>query len=139
MTKLGLLSAGAVLVLAAAAPAWAHHSFAMFDNGKEQIVSGSVAEFQWTNPHTWIELDAPDGKGGVRRWSIEGGSPTGLARQGWNRNLIKAGDKVRIAIHPFRNGDPGGSLIGIELPSGRVLGHPLERPADPQKPSGVNP
>lgn len=122
-----VLAVSAVLMLGAAAPALAHHSFAMFDVQKEQVISGEVAEFQWTNPHTWIEINVPDGAGGMKRWSVEGGSPVGLRRQGWTRTTVKPGDKVRVAIHPLRNGDPGGSLIGIELPGGRTLGHPVDK------------
>lgn len=118
-----------VLALAAVQPAAAHHSFAMFDMKKELILSGVVTDFQWTNPHIWIELDLSDPQGTVKHWSIEGGSIAGLSRQGWKRSTLKRGDKIRLAIHPLQNGDAGGSLIGIELPDGRTLGAPLQRPA----------
>jgi len=119
-----------VAMLAVAGPAAAHHSNAWLDMQKEVILNDAVVtEFQWTNPHTWIELDVPDGKGGVTHWSIEAGAVSGLARQGWKRTSLKPGDKIRIAIHPLHNGTAGGSLIGVELPDGRKLGAPVEKPA----------
>lgn len=122
---LGILT----MVLVAAGPASAHHSFAMFDMKKELVLEGVVAEFQWTNPHIWIEIDVPDGKGGMKHWSVEGGATAGLARQGWKRSTLKPGDKIRIAIHPLNNSNPGGSLIGLELPDGRKLGAPVDNPS----------
>jgi len=84
-----------------------------------------VMQFQWTNPHTWIELDVPDDKGVTQHWSIEGGSPLGLARQGWKRDLLKFGDVVTMVIHPMKDGSSGGSLMGIVLPDGRKFGASL--------------
>jgi Family of unknown function (DUF6152) len=105
--------------------AMAHHSFAMFDNNKEIIVTGTVSEFQWTNPHTWIEMEVADQSGQTKHWSIEGGSVIGLSREGWNRNTVRPGDKVTLVAHPLRDGTPGGSLMGITLPDGRHLGESL--------------
>jgi hypothetical protein len=115
-------------LLALAAPVGAHHSFAMFDNAKDMKLEGTVKEFQWTNPHTWIQLmvTAPDGK--VTEWSIEGSSPNGLRRQGWRAETIKAGDKVTVNIHPLKSGEPGGSLVNVTLPDGKVMGRQLPPP-----------
>ena len=110
----------------------AHHSFAMFDNAKEIIVTGVVTEFQWTNPHTWIEMDVADESGQLKHWSIEGGSVIGLSREGWTRNTVKVGDKVILVAHPLRDGTPGGSLMGITLPDGKHLGASLT-PETPSK------
>jgi len=117
------------ILLAVAGPAMAHHSFSMFDMKKELVLDAVVTEFQWTNPHIWIEIDVLDGKGGAKHWSVEGGAVAGLSRQGWKRSTLKPGDKIRIAIHPLHNGTAGGSLIGVELPDGRKLGAPVEKPA----------
>lgn len=123
--------AATAVMLAVAGPAAAHHSNAWLDMQKEIVLNDAVvAEFQWTNPHVWIELDVPDGKGTVKRWSIEAGSVTGLARQGWKRSSLKPGDKIsRIAIHPMKSGDPGGGFIGLEFTDGRKLGSPVDRKA----------
>ncbi|MEP7313391.1 MAG: DUF6152 family protein [Pseudomonadota bacterium] len=98
-----------------AASAQAHHSFAMFDNEKEQTIVGVVKEFQWTNPHIWVQVNVtgPDGK--VMEYSIEGGSPNGLKRQGWSRDTMKAGDKIVLKMHPLKDGMPGGSFMSAVI------------------------
>ena len=112
----------AVATVMAAAPASGHHSFAMFDREKEITLEGVVKEFQWTNPHTWIQLLVTDADGKVTEWNIEGTSPNGLKRQGWKSDAIKSGDKVTVVISPLRNGDKGGALIMATLPDGKTLG-----------------
>src|SRR5262245_24799131 len=94
----------------------AHHSFAMFDNQQEKTLTGTVKELQWTNPHIWIQMLVDDpATGAAVEWSIEGASPNNLARKGWSRTSIKAGDKVVIVIHPLKNGDHGGSLVKVTV------------------------
>jgi hypothetical protein len=114
------LIAGATL---AALPAAAHHSFVMFDTSKQVTLNGVVSSFEWTNPHTYIELDAADESGAVKHWSIELGSPSILRNSGWNHSTIKAGDKVTLLINPLKNGTPGGLLLQANLPDGRKLGN----------------
>jgi hypothetical protein len=109
----------------AAVPALAHHSFAMFENDKNMTLEGTVKEFQWTNPHTWIQLLVTGADGKVTEWSIEGGSPNGLRRQGWRAESIKAGDKVSVVIRPLKSGEPGGALVSVTLPDGKVLGRQI--------------
>ena len=111
-----------VLLGAAALPALAHHSFSMFDAQKEVVLKGKVKDFQWSTPHTWIQLDVTDATGKVVEWSIEGGSPNLVGRQGWKRNTFKPGDAVEITVHPLRDGQPGGSFVRAVLPDGRKLG-----------------
>lgn len=110
------------LSLAGVAPAVAHHSFNMFDDSKEVVLVGEVKEFQWSNPHTWIQLNVPDASGKVVEWSIEGGSPNLLGRQGWKRTTFRPGDAVQITVHPLRDGQPGGSFVRAVLPDGSRLG-----------------
>jgi hypothetical protein len=121
-------AAGALLTNS---PAMAHHSFAMFDINKEIVVQGTVTEFQWTNPHTWIEMDVADAKGETTHWSIEAGSVAGLSRQGWTRHILQPGDKITLVAHPLRDGKPGGSLMGVTLADGKHLGASLEQPKTP--------
>lgn len=111
---------GALLLLAASS-AFAHHSFAMFDRSKETTIVGTVHEFQWTNPHSWIELDVPNESGGVDKWSIELNSPNNLSRQGWHSDSLKAGDKISVVIWPLRSGEKGGLFISLTLPDGSTL------------------
>ena len=112
-----LLVAGTV---AAGVPALAHHSFAMFDQRKIMTLEGTVHEFQWTNPHSFIELDV-ENRGRTQRWSIELNSPNNLTRQGWRRTSLKAGEKVSVRVAPLRNGHPGGLFLDLTKPDGRVL------------------
>ncbi len=119
-------SQGLALCAAAAlcaAPVLAHHSANMFDPQKEVVLEGTIKEFQWTNPHIWIQVTVPNAKGGVEEWSVEGGSPNLVGRQGWKRNSFKAGDKVVMKIHPMRSGEPGGSFMSATFPDGRTLGN----------------
>jgi hypothetical protein len=115
------LMIGAVLCVSAAAQA--HHSFAMFDNEKEQTIEGTVKEFQWTNPHIWVQINVAGTDGKVTEYSIEGGSPNGLRRQGWSKDTMKAGDKIVMKMHPMKDGTPGGSLMTATV-NGVVLGRP---------------
>ena len=121
-----LIAIGAALLLGAAAapPALAHHSFAMFDQTKVVTLNGVVKEFEWTNPHAWIELMVPDAGGTPIKWGIELNSPNNLSRQGWKRTSIQAGDKVTIKLNPLRSGASGGLFNQIILPNGKVLGEP---------------
>jgi len=116
-----------ILVLATlSGPAWAHHSPAAFDRTKKVTLVGTVKEFRWQNPHTWIEVEVPDEKGTPVVWGVELTSPTYLIRAGWKSNIIKPGDKVTVVVNPVRSGEPAGIFVSLTLPDGREL---LERPA----------
>jgi hypothetical protein len=104
-----------------ASMAHAHHSFGMFDMTKEQTLTGTVTNFEWTNPHTWIWIEVATSSGGTDRWGIEGMSPNFLERRGWTKGSVKPGDKVSIVIHPVRDGRKGGSFVSITLPDGTVM------------------
>ena len=121
-------------VVFAAGPAFAHHSFAMFDSSKQTSVQGTVKEFQWTNPHSFIELTTANDAGGADLWSIELNSPNNLKRQGWKSTSIKPGDKVTLMFNPLRDGRKGGLFISVTLADGTVLGDPTRRGAPPTAP-----
>jgi hypothetical protein len=117
-----------VLVLAAMAtllieaPAFAHHSFAMFDNTKTVTLDGTIKDFQYTNPHSWIQLLVVDAQTGKDvEWSIEGGALNALAREGWTRHSLKPGDKATIVVHPLKSGAIGGSLVSVSI-NGAYIG-----------------
>jgi hypothetical protein len=116
------------LGLALAAPAFAHHSFTMFDMSKRITLVGSVTSFEWTNPHSYIEIDVPDDQGAVKHWSIEMGSPSILMQSGWKFKSLKKGDKATLIINPLKNGKPGGFLSTATLPDGRTLGNGPAQP-----------
>ena len=109
------------LLLGGPGPALAHHSFAMFDRERTIVITGVVREFQWTNPHTWIQISVTDTTGKVTEWSLEGGSPGILSRNGWKRNALATGDKVTIEIYPLKSGEPGGSFIEVTKADGSKL------------------
>jgi hypothetical protein len=111
----------ACLLVLAAAPARAHHSFAPFDLTQEKTITGTVSRFEWTNPHSWIFVDVPNDKGGVDSWAIEGMSPNYLARRGWTKTTVKPGDTITIAVRPLRSGEHGGMFVRATLADGRVL------------------
>ncbi|HEY4213432.1 MAG TPA: DUF6152 family protein [Steroidobacteraceae bacterium] len=115
-----------LLTLGSTGAAFAHHSFAMFDETKETTLVGTIKEVQWTNPHIWVQVLAKNDKGQDVEWSIEGGSPNGLTRQGWKRSSLKAGDKIEMVIHPLKNGQNGGSLMRVSV-DGKPVGG--QRPA----------
>ncbi len=118
-TRAAIAAAAVLSLLAEAAPA--HHSFATFDQAQEKTLVGTIKEVQWTNPHIWVQILVKTPEGAVVEWSIEGGSPNGLARQGWRRSSLKAGDQVEIVIHPLKNGSNGGSLMRVSV-DGKPIG-----------------
>lgn len=109
----------AFLAAGAAAPAMAHHSFAMFDHDHQVKMDGTVKRFQWTNPHVYIELETLDAKGESKHFTIECANPGILDRIGWKWNMIKVGDKISVIVAPLRTGEPGGLLKQVTLSDGR--------------------
>ena len=113
-------AATGALAMAAASAALAHHSFAMFDTSKEVVLDGTVSEFRWTNPHTWIRLTVTEG-GKPVEYAIETPAPSELSRRGWTRTSLKPGDRAKITINPLRDGSKGGSFVRGALADGRTL------------------
>jgi Family of unknown function (DUF6152) len=117
--KTCLLGVAALLV---AQTALAHHSFAPFELTKNLTLVGTIKEVQFTNPHVWLQVLVPDGKGGQKEWSIEAGAPGMLLRTGWKPTTLKPGDAVTVVTHPAKNGGPTGSLVQVTTASGQTLG-----------------
>ncbi len=107
-----------------AIPAVAHHSFAMFDATKTITLQGTVKEFHWTNPHSWIFLMVPDTEGQPKEWAIELGSPGGLVRQGWVPKTLTPGMNVKVVVRPLKDGKIGGQFLAVTLRDGTQLGDP---------------
>lgn len=102
--------------------AFAHHSYAAFDQKKTVWIEGTVSEIQYTNPHAWVFVDVANAAGGTETWAIETGGPNHLIRSGWMKNTVKAGDKVKVLFNPMRDSDKkAGSLKQIVLSDGRAL------------------
>lgn len=118
--------AALLLAVLTATTVMAHHSFAHFDQTKRITLTGTVKEFQFTNPHSWIYMEVseagakPDGQPG--EWAIEALSPNVLSRNGWKKNTLKPGDEIKVLINPARDGSRLGNLIQVTLPDGRTLG-----------------
>jgi hypothetical protein len=122
--KTKVVVAAVVLCPVFAGAVRAHHSFATFDQTQERTLVGTIKEVQWTNPHIWVQMLVKDpASGAVAEWSIEGGSPNGLGRQGWKRSSMNAGDHVEMIIHPLKDGSKGGSLVRVFI-NGKVVGTP---------------
>jgi Family of unknown function (DUF6152) len=121
MRKLALWGMAALLAIGAAARLHAHHSFAMFDTTKPVTLTGKVTQFQWTNPHAYIEIDVPDGAGPAKHWTVELGSTSILMQGGWKFSDVKPNQKITVVLSPLRNGQPAGLLVRITLADGRVL------------------
>jgi hypothetical protein len=118
-----VLKAAAVsaLIVGAAAPASAHHSFAMFDNEHQIKIAGTVTKFEWTNPHIYIAITGGQAGQETKNWTIEGASPGILNRVGWKFNMLKPGDKVTMVVAPVRSGGPSALLKEVTLPNGKVM------------------
>jgi hypothetical protein len=110
-----------LLATAVAAPVQAHHSFAMYDSTRTITIEGTVRDFQWTNPHVWIQVLVPDGKGGSEEWGVECTSVNFMSRRGWTRRTLKAGDRISITLSPLRDGSRGGSFKGVNSLNGAPL------------------
>ena len=110
------------LLIAAAFPVSAHHSFsAEFDVDKPVTLPGTVVKMDWVNPHTWLYIDvkAPDGT--VQHWQVEGGAPGVLLRNGWTKNTLAEGTRVIVNGHQAKDGAFRANSSNIEFPDGRKL------------------
>ena len=125
--RISLVGTACAALLLVASVDSAHHSAAGIDRTKTVVLTGTVKQFGWTNPHSWMEVDVPDQKGGTTTWKVEMTSPAYLVRAGWKSTTLKAGDKVTIVGRPLRSGEPGSAIfMSVTLADGRTL---YERPA----------
>lgn len=98
----------------------AHHSFAMFDKNKVITVKGVVRKIEWTNPHVYVFVEAPDG-GATKQYAVECSGTNMLSRMGWKINTVKVGDSVTVTLYPLRDGRPGGLFGTLTLANGLVI------------------
>lgn len=114
------LALGALMaaLLLAAGAALAHHSPAVFDRTRQITIEGTVSEFRWGNPHSWIHVDVADDDGMVASWSVEMDPATHLGRRGWTSKTLAPGDRVAVRVYPLRNDEKGGQYIAVRLPDG---------------------
>ena len=112
----------AIVAAAFTAPAVAHHSFAMFDAEKTVTLQGTVKEFEWVNPHSWLRVMVNDEKTGKPvLWAIELSSPGRLVTMGMRSDSVKAGDAVSVTFHPLKDGARGGQFLQAVLPGGKQV------------------
>ena len=98
-----------ILLLALPAGAWAHHSFAMFDDEHPVDLAGVVTDFKFTSPHAFIMVKVAGEDGNAQVWSLEGVSASSLVRDGWTSKTLKPGDEIKAKVTPLRSGAPGGA------------------------------
>lgn len=120
-TRTSAPMAGAIASLALAHAVCAHHSYAMFDKEKEIRSSAVVRTWEFTSPHATLWVYINDAEGKPRLWGLEAPGPSMLVRNGWDKETVKPGDKVTVAINPLRDGRNGGSLVTLVLADGRTM------------------
>ena len=116
-SRVARVAIAAVLCLSAGL-AFAHHSFAMFDQSKQVTVIGKVTEVQWTNPHVWVFLEGAPAGGKKGRWGVEFTSKVHLTRRNFDPDMIKVNDNVEFTVNPYRDGQLGGRFVAVKLASG---------------------
>lgn len=119
--KFQALAGVGVVAAILAAPANAHHSFAMFDHSVTSSLTGTVKEFEWINPHAWIHVLVMNADGQATTWSFEAGSTGQLTQAGWKRDDIRVGDTNKIGFHPLKDGSFGGQVLTVVTPDGKEL------------------
>ncbi len=122
--NIGLLLAATVW----ASNAVAHHSSAMFDQEHKITLSGTVREFQWTNPHCYIQLTVQDKQGKPEEWSVEMAAPIYLQQRGWRPSTLKPGDTVTVIVSPLRKmpTHKGALLFSANDVTGKQIGKPFD-------------
>ncbi len=116
----GLLGVATVLF---AGPALAHHSHAHYEPLKEVTISGTVTEFHWINPHSWVNISVMSEDGQAQEWALETDGGIGrLVRQRWTIDSMAPGDIIEATVKPLRDGSYGGLIQYIELADGTILG-----------------
>jgi hypothetical protein len=124
MTPISITMRAAILlagVALAGQALLAHHSGQVFDDAKVVELKGTVKELQWTNPHIWLQV-VVDQDGSKKEWSLEGGSPNSLSRNGWRATTFKPGDVITFRASPMRDGSPAGSFIAAKFADGKTIG-----------------
>jgi hypothetical protein len=117
-----VIGLAAIVVATCTVSAFAHHSFSMFDETKTVIMSGTVKEFEWTNPHCWLRMTVNDEKTGKPVvWAYELSSPARLITMGMSAKSVKFGDVVSVTFHPMKDGTRAGRFLGATLPNGKVI------------------
>jgi uncharacterized protein DUF6152 len=132
--RVSIIGSVCAALLLVAGVASAHHSAAGIDRSKTVELVGTVKQFGWTNPHSWMEVEVSDKKGGTTTWKVEMTSPAYLVRAGWKSTTVKQGDEVKVTVRPLRDGSPGGLFVSVLLADGRTF---TERPVTAPAPAAA--
>jgi hypothetical protein len=116
-----ILGVVALTLMLVPSPAVAHHSSAMFDATSEVTLKGTVAEWQWINPHCTLRIDVKDKDGTVKRWAVATSNVADLSKRGWSRRTFSPGDEVTVTVAPARSGEPVGMIQSVTLADGHKL------------------
>jgi Family of unknown function (DUF6152) len=112
--------AAGLVALGVSTTATAHHSFAGFDKTKVVTLKGTVKQWQFMNPHSWLTIVViEDGK--EVEYALEGSSVNTLAHRGWGRNTFKPGEKLTVEMYPLNSGEKGGAFLKATFEDGRTL------------------
>jgi hypothetical protein len=116
-----LIAAAGMAAMLFASPAFAHHSFAIFDQTKLEFKIGTLKQLEFVNPHAWVHMLVEDPAGKAVEWSFEAGSPLQLTRLGWKPADFRAGDKITMGYRPMKDGSRGGQVMSVMLANGRKV------------------
>jgi len=120
--RIGSYVVAVLLAALATTSVFAHHSNSAFDGDKVMVLTGTVAEWKWMNPHVWIFLTVDDGNGGKVQWEIEGRTPGQLIRAGWSKTILKAGETITVDFSPAKDGTHTGLLTRVRRADGTMVG-----------------
>jgi hypothetical protein len=107
-----------LVALLTSGPLSAHHSTAMFDEKQQITLTGTIREFQYTNPHSWLIIDVTADDGTVTKWGFEAEGPTTLMRAGIRKSSLPIGTKITITGNPMKDGRPAAAWIDATLEDG---------------------
>ena len=116
----GLIGFAVLSAFVAGVPAFAHHSLSAYNVSTYQTVDGTVKSFEWTNPHARLVLVVPDANGRMMSWNLEGPSTGRLASGGFKKDVIAAGDRIKVAYNPRRDNASGGYFIAVTAANGAI-------------------
>ena len=102
-------------------PGFAHHSDVAYQRTAIELKTATIVKVSWINPHAIVACEVKDNAGDVSRWTLEMGSPSAMARVGWDRNSLSPGDVVKIDVNPAKNGTKFGRLLRVTRSDGTTL------------------
>ena len=120
-TRLLWIGSFAVLLMTVSLPAFAHHAWHGYDMANLTTVKGTVTQFDWGNPHVWINLEVTGDKGTIEKWAAGGPSPSRMAGTGWDKETLKPGDQITAVGHRIADGTYSLRLVKVVLADGREL------------------